>query len=98
MTSSASSPVGAASRSAAAKMECSIRFPLVKWPDPTQSCGEMRGWNQLLEEAQRDGSRGRPIRAYSELMPPPRVAVKPSGEIEPFTRPDGDPLGWNVHE
>ncbi len=57
------------------------------------------GWSTILEEAR--AARGRlpyALRAYSEFMPPPYVGVKPYGEPDPFTVPEGDDHGWNVSE
>ncbi len=57
-----------------------------------------RGWRRLIGERgafRRAG--GFPIPAYSEFMPPPRIAIKPSGALEyesPF--PEDDPFGWRI--
>lgn len=57
------------------------------------------GWSILLSQAR--AARGRlpyALRAYSEFMPPPYVGVKPYGEPDPFTVPEGDDHGWNISE
>ena len=57
------------------------------------------GWSILLSQAR--ATRAKlpfPLRAYSEFMPPPYVGVKPYGEADPFTVPEGDDHGWNISE
>ncbi|MBI3724544.1 M28 family peptidase [bacterium] len=56
-----------------------------------------RGWSLLLEEAEAARGRACPIAAYSELMPAPHVGVKPTGDVDPFVRGEGD-LAWRVSE
>ena len=57
-----------------------------------------REWQRLVEGPGAFRGEGRfPIPAYSEFMPPPRIAVKPSGAFEydsPFH--DDDPFGWRI--
>ncbi len=56
------------------------------------------GWQRLIAEPGVFRGEGRfPIAAYSEFMPPPRIAIKPSGAFEydsPFN--DDDPFGWRI--
>ena len=56
------------------------------------------GWKNLVRDTAGFRCEGRfPIAAYSEFMPPPRVAIKPSGAFEyevPFS--EGDPWGWRI--
>src|SRR5215475_12339358 len=56
------------------------------------------GWRALVRAAGAFRGDGRfPIAAYSEFMPPPRIAIKPSGAFEyesPFQ--EDDPFGWRI--
>ncbi|HNV69952.1 MAG TPA: hypothetical protein PKO06_09655, partial [Candidatus Ozemobacteraceae bacterium] len=57
------------------------------------------GWPVLLESVTRLRGAGRfPLPAYSEFMPPPRLGVKPTGQIDPTVDMVNDPLGWPVSE
>ena len=61
--------------------------------------GERGGWKRLLEsvaEFRRPG--GFPLAAYSEFMPPPRLARKPYGAEEHGPFAADDPAGWQVAE
>src|SRR5207302_8312450 len=56
------------------------------------------GWRRLVGSPTAFRGEGRfPIAAYSEFMPPPRLAVKPSGAFEydsPFSADDA--YGWRI--
>src|SRR5262245_5760204 len=57
------------------------------------------GWNRLLAED--DWCRGpgqMPTPAYSEYLPPPRVGVKPYGDLDRLVRRPADNFGWHVSE
>src|SRR5438445_5762939 len=56
------------------------------------------GWRDLLPSASAFRGEGNfPIAAYSEFMPPPRIAVKPSGAVEyDSSLSDDDPFGWRI--
>src|SRR5439155_11087996 len=57
------------------------------------------GWKALIPDAARWHGIGRyPIAAYSEFMPPPRLAFKPYGDRQGFMLDDDDPWGWQVSE
>ncbi|MBI4616058.1 MAG: M28 family peptidase, partial [Planctomycetes bacterium] len=58
-----------------------------------------RAWSRLLAEARGARARGEfRIPAYSEFLPPPYVGVKPSGELDPFSRTEGNESGFNISE
>src|SRR5258708_11829399 len=57
------------------------------------------GWDQLLDGYPwfaREG--GFPLVAYSEFMPPPRLARSPYGAADLQGAVDRDPLGWQISE
>lgn len=57
------------------------------------------GWQRLLAGAGRSFEPGSfRIAAYSEFMPPPRIAWKPHGGTEPTPFADDDPFGWQITE
>ncbi len=57
------------------------------------------GWQRLLTDAPRSLKPGTySIAAYSEFMPPPRIAWKPCGSTEPTPFADDDPFGWQISE
>src|ERR1700747_3020976 len=57
------------------------------------------GWKQLLEGfAWFYGVGKDPIPAYSEFMPPPRLALKPYGTYAGLPFDEGDPWGMPVSE
>ncbi|HZT83375.1 MAG TPA: M28 family peptidase [Gemmataceae bacterium] len=57
------------------------------------------GWKQLLAGAPWFRGEGRyPIAAYSEFMPPPRIARKAHDSTEPTPFTADDPWGWHVPE
>jgi hypothetical protein len=57
------------------------------------------GWKQLFEgQPWFQGKDAYPITAYSEFIPPPRLAVKPCGSIEHGLFSEDNPYGWNVTE
>ncbi len=57
------------------------------------------GWPFILESVTRLRGAGRfSLPAYSEFMPPPRLGVKPTGQIDPTVDMENDPLGWPVSE
>jgi hypothetical protein len=56
-------------------------------------------WKQLLAGAPWfQGDEAYPIAAYSEFMPPPRLAVKPYGSRDFYCCAERDPWGWPVTE
>ena len=56
-------------------------------------------WQHLLASAERFRTARRfPIAAYSEFMPPPRLARKPYGTEVPGPFSADDPTGWQVSE
>jgi hypothetical protein len=56
-------------------------------------------WKQLLHEpACFRGEGNFPIAAYSEFMPPPRLAHKPYGGIDGSIFTEDDPWGWRITE
>jgi hypothetical protein len=60
---------------------------------------ERQGWHRLLAEAPQSYKPGEfPIAAYSEFMPPPRIAWRPYGGHEPMPFTADDPFGWQVSE
>src|SRR6266566_631401 len=57
------------------------------------------GWNQLLAGAASFRAPGKYlIEAYSEFMPPPRLAVKAYGGVDTLLCDPADPWGWRVSE
>ena len=57
------------------------------------------GWQRLLAGVSGTRKRGDSrIMAYSEFMPPPRIAWKPYGGTEPTPFADDDPFGWQITE
>jgi Peptidase family M28 len=57
------------------------------------------GWKQLLEDAPQFRGEGKfPIAAYSEFMPPPRLALKPYGSTDGTVFAEDDPWGWRITE
>lgn len=57
------------------------------------------GWKRMTEEYPWFSGEGSfPLPAYSEFMPPPRLGVKPSGEVDPDLFPPDDPYGWKITE
>jgi len=55
------------------------------------------GWRRLVDSFHQDKA-SYPIPAYSEFMPPPRVAITPFGEIDPALFSEDDPFGWRITE
>jgi hypothetical protein len=57
------------------------------------------GWQRLVGDGRRHHGPGRfAIPAYSEFMPPPRLAIKPYGSEESSVFDPRDPFGWKVNE
>jgi len=57
------------------------------------------GWKALIEgDALSGESGGWRIPAYSEFIPPPRLARKPYGSMQPYLVSEDDPYGWRVSE
>ncbi len=54
------------------------------------------GWSRLLAEPWPRGDGAFPLPAYSDFMPAPLVGWKPSGEVDPDLRLDGDEYGWRI--
>jgi hypothetical protein len=53
------------------------------------------GWDQLLNELPDQSG---PILAYSEFMPPPRIAWRPYEKDQPAPRVPDNPFGWLISE
>lgn len=57
------------------------------------------GWKRLVGDIRQLQKPGRfPIPAYSEFMPPPRLGLKPYGNVDPLVFDENDPWGWPVSE
>jgi hypothetical protein len=57
------------------------------------------GWKRLIEGYPWFAGDGAyPISAYSEFMPPPRLACPPYGEMDSTLFREDDPYGWRVSE
>jgi len=57
------------------------------------------GWQRLLDNVPRPSKPGSlPIPAYSEFMPPPRIAWKPYGGPKPTPFAADDAFGWQITE
>jgi hypothetical protein len=58
-----------------------------------------RGWKQLLADTGKFREAGGcPILAYSEFMPPPRLGLKPYGNVDPVMCAEEYPNSWTVTE
>ena len=57
-----------------------------------------QGWPRLLEDLPPVADGSFRIEAYSEFMPPPRIAWKPYGGHEPMPFGEEDPYGWRLTE
>jgi hypothetical protein len=57
------------------------------------------GWHKLVEGYQTSSAQAQyQIPAYSEFMPPPRLGIRPYGEIDTSLFSDDDAFGWSVSE
>ncbi len=57
------------------------------------------GWKQLLASVESFAAPGKyPIAAYSEFMPPPRLAAKAYCGLDGVICEEHDPFGWHVSE
>ncbi len=64
-----------------------------------ESHASSSGWHKLVEGYPWfEGEGAYPLPAYSEFMPPPRLGITPTGELQPDLFSENDPYGWHISE